>query len=328
MNKKISIIIAVAVIVGGVFLFFYPLKKQVSPATYSSLEYGLSFAYPKNYSIAENTFTGERLRHSIVIFEDTPGNRDILSGYNQGTEWPPTITITVFQNNLDKYTLQSFVEGTSFSNFKLSDGNKTETVVAGRPAWRYRATGLYENDNVVVVRPEYVYMFTVFFNSPEDQIRDDFESILKTVSFPDVEPTFGAPVSFADGKYLGYIHDVSVPDRVISFDDAVWLTGKAAQDAAIQAGHCTAANRSECTPNDYFIKNERVLDETLSLGENALLFMQTWKMEETGEAATRAIGFKDFAKLINNPELRWRQLPYNITVQNGNVTKIEEVYIP
>lgn len=59
---------------------------------------------------------------------------------------------------------------------------KKEIVVGGEPAWRYRATGLYENENVIV-RPEYVYMFTSFFNSPSDEIFKDFNEILETVEF-------------------------------------------------------------------------------------------------------------------------------------------------
>lgn len=181
MNKKITIIFVAALSTVIAFMFFYPLKKESGQTTYSSPEYGLSFSYSPKYAVAENTLTGERLQHAVVLFEDTPGNRDILFGSNKGTEGPPTITITMFQNNLDNYTLQSFVERTNFSNFKLSDGNKTEITVAGNPAWRYRASGLYENDNVVVVRPDYVYMFTVFFNSPDDQILKDFDKFLETI---------------------------------------------------------------------------------------------------------------------------------------------------
>lgn len=135
-------------------------------------------------------------------------------------------------------------------------------------------------------------------------------------------------LSFRDGKHLGFIHNIDTDNLTLAFDDAIWLTGTAAQDAAIEAGHCTEADRSECTPNDYFIKNEKVGDEPVSFDSNVLLFMQTWKMEETGEVTTREIGLADFAKLLNDSELHWRNLPYNITVQNGKVVRIEEVYIP
>jgi len=145
-----------------------------------------------------------------VLAEDTPAIRELFSNPNSATEGPPTITITIFQNNLDRYTLQSFVEGTNFSNFKLSDGNKTEVTVGGETAWRYRATGLYENENVVVVRPDYVYMITAFFNSPEDAILTDFDEILKTITF--TEPITTA--TSADNAPPGSIHNLPVPKAV------------------------------------------------------------------------------------------------------------------
>jgi len=135
-------------------------------------------------------------------------------------------------------------------------------------------------------------------------------------------------IHFQDGKYLGYVRRVDVGDRILVFDDAVWLAGKAGEDAAIEAGHCTPATRSECLPNDYFIKNTTVADELLLMDQSVLLFMQTWKMEESGEVAARAIGLADFAGLINDRSLHWRQLPYAITVEGGKVTRIEEVYVP
>lgn len=184
MNKTFLVIVILVALIGGSLLLFYPIDEQKSSSTYSSDKYSLSFEYPQNYFVAlEQGLNGEREQHAIVLAEDTPGVRELFSNPNSATEGPPTITITIFQNNLDNYTLKSFVEGTNFSNFKLSDGNITEIAVGGETAWRYRATGLYENDNVVVARPDYVYMFTAFFNSPDDQILKDFDEILKTVAF-------------------------------------------------------------------------------------------------------------------------------------------------
>lgn len=148
---------------------------------------------------------------------------------------------------------------------------------------------------------------------------------INTAKTPDREQS---PLSFRDGKYLGYIHNVDKSNLTLAFDDAIWLTGAAGQEAAIEAGHCTRETREECLPNDYFIKNNEARDEVLPIDMAVLLFMQTWKMEETGSVATREIGLADFAKLLNDPGLHWRNLPYNITVQNGKVVKIEEVYIP
>lgn len=135
-------------------------------------------------------------------------------------------------------------------------------------------------------------------------------------------------VFYKDGKYLGYIHQVKKDSSSIYFDDAVWLSGRAGEDAAIEAGHCTEATREECLPNDFFIKNEKITDEVLLIDGGVRVFMQTWKMEETGEVAEREIDLNNFSELINNQTLHWRNLPFNITIQDGKIIKIEEVYIP
>lgn len=212
MNKTVITIIAFIALIAGIFLLLYPATKKQNSASYVSNKHGLSFNYPKNYFVAlEKNTDGEREQHTVMLAEDTPAVRELFSNPGFATEFPPTITIRIFQNNLDNYTLQSFVEGTSFSNFKLSDGIKTETTIGGEKAWRYRATGLYENNNVVVARPEYVYMFTAFFNSPDDQILKDFDAVLKTAAF--ITPVRNIPTS-ADNAPPGSIHNLPVPEAI------------------------------------------------------------------------------------------------------------------
>ncbi len=179
--KKILIVIVLMLLAGaGVWL----ILNRTSAKTYTSEKLGVSFEYPAGYLINEvDASTGQRNRYSIVLIEDTPSNRDFIAGKMLNTDAPPTITISIYQNNLDHYTLEGFVKSTSFSNFKLSDDKLNETMVAGEPALHYRATGLWENENVVVARPDFVYMFTVFFANPSDKITSDFETILQSVLF-------------------------------------------------------------------------------------------------------------------------------------------------
>ena len=55
--------------------------------------------------------------------------------------------------------------------------------------------------------------------------------------------------------------------------------------------------------------------------------MQTLYAEQ--ESVTRReITTAQFTSLINDASLHWNKLPYTITVENGLVTLIEEVYIP
>lgn len=170
----------------GVLLavYFVPAKKVTAPHVYSSPKLGFSFTYPDDYFLAyETSATGERDQHALVLVADTAENRAFFANPPEGTEAPPTITISLFQNNLDGYTATSFVEGASASNFKLSDGKTTEVVVGGRPGLRYRATGLYESENVVVAQPNFVYLFTVQMNGVDAETVAAFDSILKTVVF-------------------------------------------------------------------------------------------------------------------------------------------------
>ena len=127
---------------------------------------------------------------------------------------------------------------------------------------------------------------------------------------------------------LGFIHALTDNNTAFDFDDATWLTGAAAEDAAIEAGLCTEETRGECTPNDFFIKNEVVKDERLVLDPNTLVLMMTWRMEETSEVAPHEISLADFATLINDPALHWSSLPYAVVVADSVVVQIEEVYVP
>lgn len=209
-RKNIFITILVVLFFGIGFLYRAYYHQDPALLVYTSDAYGISFKYPGNYIVYEPEYdSGERLRHTIVLTEDTPEHRALLNGEVLNTEGPPTITINIYQNILDAYTTESFIRNTSFSNFKLSDGVLATTTIGGVEAFRYHATGLYENENVVIARPAYVYMFTAFYDSPTDKILADFEGILKTIQLNVQE----VPTS-ADNAPPGSIHNLPVPKAV------------------------------------------------------------------------------------------------------------------
>lgn len=227
----IVIILAVAVGVGSRFIIKKQPPVEIPPHTYTSEPYGITFSYPENYFVAhEITIGGERAQHAIMLAEDTPANRQFFSNPPAGTEAPPTVTITLFQNDLDQYTTKTFVENTNFSNFKLSDGKSHDVTIGGEPGVRYRATGLYENENAVVARSSYVYMFTAFFNAPTDSTLVAFETILNSVAFSDARPASNTTPTSADNAPLGSIHNLPVPEAVSK------ARLKAAKDFGIEEG--------------------------------------------------------------------------------------------
>ena len=183
--KKYTLPMIVAVIaVLGAVLMFSPADVGKVPSVYSSEEKGIQFSYPTNYFVAnESTGTGERVQHAMVLAEDTPENRELFSDPASVTEGPTTIRISLFQNDIEKYSARDVLDSTDFANFKLSDGMTSKIVVNGETGLRFRAGGVYENENVVIARNDYVYVFTGFFTTPTDPNILAFDEILKTVVF-------------------------------------------------------------------------------------------------------------------------------------------------
>ena len=152
---------------------------------------GLRFDYPAKYFVeVQNLGDGHRAHFALVLYEDTPENRTLIE-YPKSVpprEGPPTITIDIFQNNLDASDTEGWVRGSNDSNFKLSpDSVLSPARVGGEAGLRYRWSGLYEGESVAVARPDNIYMFSVTYLSPEDPIRGGFEALLSTVAFPPVK---------------------------------------------------------------------------------------------------------------------------------------------
>ena len=154
-------------------------------AIYNSSKFGFRFSYPKKYFLEERELgDGHRYHYNITLTEDTEENRLVREGKSPGREGPVAITIDLYQNNLDNYTADGWIKGTNNSNYKLSpDGTLDEVTVSGILGLRYRWSGLYEADNIVIARPDNVYSFAVTYIFPDEAIRTDFERILKTFEF-------------------------------------------------------------------------------------------------------------------------------------------------
>ena len=210
--KFALIAIAAAVVILGAW-FLIPGRDVEPVQTYESAALGISFSYSGRYVLLEqDQSTGARTLHVVVLMEDTEENRALVGGESSdGREGPPTITIAIHQNHLDNYTTERFIRDTNFSNFKLSDGKLVPFTAGSEEGLRYHASGLYENENVVVARADFVYMFTVNYLTPEEEIVRDFERVLQTVEFA---APLRTPTS-ADDALPGSIHNLPVPEAVI-----------------------------------------------------------------------------------------------------------------
>lgn len=126
---------------------------------------------------------------------------------------------------------------------------------------------------------------------------------------------------------FGFIEGADAGGRSIIFDDAVWLSGKPGEDAAIEAGLCTEETRTECLPNDFYIYNEEAKGVRMPLAANVAVYMVTLNAVTDG-VKREYVSFETFAGLVSDSTLHWKKLPYNVSTQNGEVIMIEEVYVP
>src|SRR6185503_10744732 len=72
----------------------------------------------------------------------------------------------------------------------------------------------------------------------------------------------------AAGEHFGYIRSVSTagPATTLAFDEAEFLTGKEAQQAAEEDG---AVEPGEAVPNDYYIRNPDRSTKTIPIANDA-----------------------------------------------------------
>jgi hypothetical protein len=147
--------------------------------SYSSDKYGVSFIYPDEYQLTEFDAPGSALReqHTIVLqhTDDLPAP--------EGGEGPPSITIDIYQNNLDNQTTEGWIRSDSRSNFKLGEMTLASTTIDGKQALSYRWSGLYEGTTVATAEKDWIYAFNVTYLEMGADIIQDFVTLRESVRF-------------------------------------------------------------------------------------------------------------------------------------------------
>ncbi len=178
MKLVTGIAVAVALITAG-FLFFYSSvlfspSQQAQQSSginlYANGTYGISFAYPASYLVAEGERgTVSRPHYAIVLTHED----DIEPPF--GGEGPTTITIDIFPSA--GKTLDQWIATTPESNVTLGSGELTDTTVNGVAAKTYRWSGLYEGESTVFMHQENIVMLSVTYLTPEDTIVADYTEL-------------------------------------------------------------------------------------------------------------------------------------------------------
>lgn len=175
MNKKISVTVLIISLVIAESLVFFGGRTDAAFTVYRSDSLGISFAYPKTYFVVERELgNGERYHHQVALYQDSKENRDVLAGKSPGREGPVSITLDLYQNDLDKLPLETWIKTMGDSNFKLGNGVLVPDTVSGNPALSYVYSGLYENKVTAFTKDGSIALLAVSYINPGDQILKDF----------------------------------------------------------------------------------------------------------------------------------------------------------
>ena len=164
--NKVLIALVIVIVLGA--LGYFLLKEPVGISNQEVLNYSsvnLKFNYPASYEVKESL-------NSLILTlpQEVPANSD----------GPTAITINTYDEATT--TIADWVRQESTSNFNLSIDGKLEIFPFGQyEAVTYTWDGLYRGDTVALSTGNNVYLFSVTYLDPNDQIRRDFYRLLETV---------------------------------------------------------------------------------------------------------------------------------------------------
>jgi hypothetical protein len=131
--------------------------------------------------------------------------------------------------------------------------------------------------------------------------------------------TTSEPVVLADGRHPVYLKTVD-PDRpTITFDLIQFFTGEAATKAAAEDGE------ESPPPNDYYIRNVNSRLRTLPVRSDASITVNVLAAQSTGSSTKDvSVTLDELASYFPNSGTA----PFWITVEQGQVTKIAQQFLP
>lgn len=206
MQKKLILVISVIIVVLVTVAIYQqsnqlPEERALTNNTLSRPDINLEFTYPfgeGGYSVAEapavETPVGNLLGGFILSpaqMTETPGayeGEPVISIFvideRKNASTSPTITTPEVEYATKKEELEALAtKYTSFTGIDLLMSEVSTTSLDGVEAIHYVADGLYPRDTYLAKAFGKLYLFVGQYNDPADKIHQDFETIVKSVSF-------------------------------------------------------------------------------------------------------------------------------------------------
>jgi len=132
-------------------------------------------------------------------------------------------------------------------------------------------------------------------------------------------PTTSERVVLADGRHPVYLKTVDSDRQTITFDLIQFFTGEAATKAAAEDG------KESPPPNDYYIRNVNPRLRTLPVVADAPITVNVLAAQSTGSSTKDvSVTLAKLASYFPNSGTP----PFWITVEQGQVTRIAQQYLP
>jgi hypothetical protein len=205
MKNSILIVMAVFVVLLGIFLYFQDGQKSVNtiplvPENESRVEetgYGLTYSYPSGIDGYVVT-TNQNAPRGDLVFSQSVFDADDYKELTESTvprEAPVSLTIDVYRNPMN-LSVREWITQSEESNYRLSpSGTISSAVFNGTEFLTYQYDGLYRADAYVYGAEGYIYLFSNMWDNPESNMKKDMGEVLKTVQFN----TPSIPASIAHG---------------------------------------------------------------------------------------------------------------------------------
>jgi hypothetical protein len=147
------------------------------------------------------------------------------------------------------------------------------------------------------------------------------------------DPEPGAPLPptvQAHRQVFGYIRavDASTKPATLEFDEAEWLSGEAAQEAAEADG---AIEPGQPVPNDYYARNHDKSTRTLEIAPEATVTAERCQLCRSGRPGNLEdflAAFSSTDERTYDDDYRGAASQYWLTIEDDRVLAIDEQYRP
>jgi hypothetical protein len=142
-------------------------------------------------------------------------------------------------------------------------------------------------------------------------------------SVPTSSAAPASPPALADGRHAAFLTGLDVRTRTLTFDKIDFLTGEAAKKAYLKAN----PGETDGPPNDYMIVNNNPLVRTLPIADAATITIVDLTSGSLKSKATTLAALPAYFASDKGGKHLWHD-PFWLTVKRGQVTRIEEQYLP